>query len=123
MIKGLHHISIKCVTSEDYERTLDFYLHILGLKIYRKWSEGVLIDLGSGYLEIFNNGQECLSQGVIRHVALEVDDVDAMAKKVSDAGYEIFMGPKDICFPSEPPFKARVAFCKGPMGEDVEFIK
>lgn len=122
MIRGLHHISLKCNSPEEYERTYAFYHDLLGLPVYRSWTEGVLFSLGSGYLEIFKNGQEPLPQGVIRHFALEVDDVDSISKKVQENGYEIFMGPKDISFPSDPVFEARVAFCKGPLGEDVEFF-
>ena len=39
------------------------------------------------------------------------------------AGYEVFIGPKDICIPSDPEFPARMAFCYGPLGEKIEFFQ
>lgn len=42
MIKGLHHVSMKCASEEDFSRVLEFYRDILGLKEYRRWPEGVL---------------------------------------------------------------------------------
>ncbi len=67
MIKGIHHISMKCVTAEELTNVRKFYIDILGLKIIREWAEGMMIDTGNGLLEIFTNadGTHCL--GAIRH--------------------------------------------------------
>lgn len=121
-IQSLHHISLKS-TAEKFPQVLHFYKDILGLEIFRQWSEGVLLKIGNNFLEIFNNAEEEWTDGNIRHFALCVDDVDQWAKKLSDEGFEIFMGPKDICFDSNPQFKGRVVFCKGPLGESVEFFQ
>ena len=48
--------------------------------------------------------------------------VDLCVKSVIEAGYEVFMGPKDIVIPSSPELKARMAFCYGPLGEEIEFF-
>ncbi|MBO4347741.1 MAG: VOC family protein [Lachnospiraceae bacterium] len=122
MIKGLHHISLKCGTKEEFEKAKDFYLNILGFKVVREWPEGIMIDFGNGQLEIFNNGEGIKTKGALRHIAFATDDVDEMAKKVKDAGYEVFIEPKEITMRSEPEFHARMSFCFGPLGEEIEFF-
>ena len=37
MISGLHHISMKCGTPEEFEKSKAFYLDLLGFKIVREW--------------------------------------------------------------------------------------
>lgn len=91
---------------------------------YRTWGDeadpdGVLFDTGNGLIEIFTNKDDEAEYGIIRHFALETDDVDSMISKVRSAGYEVFISPKDISVP----FNARVAFCFGPLGEQVELIQ
>lgn len=122
MIKGLHHISLKCGTKEEFEKAKDFYLNILGFKVVREWPEGIMIDFGNGQLEIFNNGEGIKTKGALRHIAFATEDVDEMAKKVKDAGYEVFIEPKEITMRSEPEFHARMSFCFGPLGEEIEFF-
>ncbi len=121
MIKGIHHISMKCGTAEELAKVREFYIELLGLKIIREWAEGMMIDTGNGLLEIFTNadGTHCL--GAIRHMALLTDDVDEIAAKVKAAGYDLFIEPNDRDIPSDPVYQIRMAFCHGPLGEQVEF--
>ncbi len=123
LIKGIHHIALKCCDKEEYEKTITFYGDVLGLELARSWDSGTMFNTGTGLLEIFNNGESQLEQGVVRHFALATDDVDSCVEAVSNAGYEVFMEPKDISIPSEPAYPARIAFCYGPMGEEIEFFQ
>ena len=123
MIKGLHHISMKCATKEEFEKAKSFYLDLLGFSIVRQWSQGIMIDLGNTRLEIFCNGNGVKDLGAIRHMAFATDDVEEIVAKVKDAGYEVFIEPKDIVIDSNPEFHARMAFCFGPLGEQIEFFK
>lgn len=84
---------------------------------------GTMLDTGAGLIEIFNNGEDSQEQGVIRHFALATGDVDTCVKAVREAGYEVFIEPKDIVIASEPPFPARIAFCRGPLQEEIEFFR
>lgn len=122
-ISGIHHISMKCVTGEDYRRVVDFYQGVLGLPIVRQWDNGIMLGAGTGLIEIFLDGACPMEKGVIRHFALATPDVDACAEAISKAGYPVFLGPKEICIPSDPPFPARIAFCTGPLGEEIEFFQ
>ena len=121
MIKGIHHVSIKCI-KEDYEKVRTFYLDILGLKVIREWPDGVMLDAAGDILEIFNNGTDTLPKGVITHLAFLTDDVDELAFRVENAGYDVFIKPCDKEIPSDPPYQIRIAFCHGPLGEEIEFF-
>ena len=122
MIKGLHHISMKCNTEEEIGKVKEFYIKLLGLKLIREWPDGFMMDTGNGCIEVFTNanGEHCL--GAIRHFALLTDDVDSLAKKVKDAGYEVFKEPTDNVIMSDPEYPIRMAFCFGPLGDQVEFF-
>lgn len=123
MITGIHHISMKCGTSDEFEKAKDFYLNLLGFSVVRTWPEGIMIDSGNGLIEIFCNGAGIRSKGAIRHIAFRTDDVDGIAAAVRKAGYHVFIEPNDIVIRSDPEFHARMAFCYGPLGEEIEFFQ
>lgn len=123
LIKGIHHVSMKTCNESEYQKVVSFYGDVLKLPVARNWDNGIMFDTGSGLIEIFSNGDEPRPAGMIRHFAFAVDDVDACVKAVTEAGYEVFMGPKDIEIPSNPVFPAKMAFCYGPLGEEVEFFQ
>lgn len=122
MIKGIHHISMKCGTDKELAKVRVFYIELLGLKIVREWADGMMIDIGNGLLEIFTNSEGTRSLGAIRHLALLTDDVDEIATKVKAAGYDVFIEPNDKIIESKPPYPIRMAFCYGPLGEQIEFF-
>lgn len=122
VIKGIHHVSLKC-TTEEFEAAKTFYRKVLNLKIVRTWNEGIMFDTDNGLVEIFCNGPGIKDQGAIRHFSLAVSDVDAIADSVQKAGYDVFIPPKDIILPSEPKLYARIAFCTGPLGEQIELFQ
>ena len=121
-VQGIHHISMKCGTRDEFTKAKAFYCGLLGMKIIRDWSEGAMIDTGAGLIEIFCNGKGIWEKGAIRHVALCVTDVDAFAARIRSAGYHVFIEPKNIVIPSDPPLFARMAFCIGPLGEEIELF-
>ncbi|SHJ07683.1 VOC family protein [Pseudobutyrivibrio xylanivorans] len=122
MITGIHHISMKCGSEEELNKTKDFYINLLGLKMLRTWPDGIMIDAGNTLLEIFTNGEGVKELGAIRHIAFATDNVDEIIEKVRLAGYEVFKEPTDVVIASTPELPARVAFCYGPLGEEIEFF-
>ena len=90
LIKGIHHVSMKCSSTEEYEKTIDFYKNILGIPVVREWQAGIMLDTGNGIVEIFNDGDDAAGKGVIRHFAFATDDVDACVEAVKAAGYEVY---------------------------------
>lgn len=123
LVRGIHHVAFKCRNEEEYKEAIHFYKDVLGLSVARSWETGIMLDTGAGLIEIFNNGEDPKEQGVIRHFALAAEDVDACVKAVKEAGYEVFIEPKDIVIASEPPFPAKIAFCRGPLQEEIEFFQ
>ena len=123
MITGIHHISLKCGTKEEFEKAKDFYLNLLGFSAVREWPEGIMIETGCGQIEIFSNGPGIKTKGALRHIAFATDNADEITAKVKAAGYEVFIEPNDIVIRSDPPYPARMAFCHGPLGEEIEFFQ
>lgn len=122
MITGIHHISMKCGSREELEKVRDFYIRVLGMRVFREWNEGVMIDSGGGYIEVFSTGAGERRKGVLRHVAFQTDDVDALAEKIRKNGYEVFLAPNDRVIPASPEYPFRMAFCFGPLGEEIELF-
>jgi glyoxylase I family protein len=81
-----------------------------------------MLDTGAGLLEIFANGVDRLGAGALRHIALAVEDTDVCIEAARAEGYEITMEPTDLVIQSNPPYPARIGFCIGPVGEELEFF-
>ncbi len=123
MIKGIHHISMKCGTQDAYRRAKDFYTETLGLKAVREWNAGIMLSAGNCCIEIFCNGDGITEKGASRHFALLTDDIDALAQKIKNAGYPFLIEPDDRVIASDPPYPIRIAFCTGPLGEEIELFQ
>jgi len=127
LTKGVHHVALKAKGVPAYEKMMHFYTELLGMPVVRTWGSGedlgAMVAIGGGsMMELFSNGPDEPGMGAIRHLAFAVEDVDACVKAVRDAGYEITIEPKDIVIASNPPLPARIAFCIGPVGEEIEFF-
>ena len=125
VIKGFHHVA---VNTPEFDKTEMFYTKTLGLKKYKAWGgDGrrcAMYACGDGScIELFEveKGVETPDSPIV-HFAFNVDDPDVFAKAVSDAGYEITTQPKTAVVNGYPGFTARLAFCKGPNGEIIEFF-
>lgn len=94
-LNKVHHIAIIC---SDYRRSLDFYTRLLGLTVkaenYRPETESYKTDLALGgeyVIELFsfNNPPERVTgpeAAGLRHLAFEVDDVDAAVTQLELMG-------------------------------------
>ncbi len=119
VINGIHHFSMKCSSPEEAAEVVRFYCDILGMTIAKKWEQGFMLDSGNGCIEVFTNANGIKSLGAIRHIAFETESADDCVRAVREAGYTVFLEPKDISVP----FRARIAFCFGPLGEQIEFFQ
>ncbi len=122
---GFHHLSIK---ARDFDASYNFYTEVLGFRPGVRWGEGdgraVMLDMGDGAcLELFAGGDGSKGEGILSHLALGVEDVDAAVERVRSAGMTITMEPKTVAVPSQPVREFRIAFFDGPDGERVEFFR
>ena len=124
---GFHHVAVKV---PDFDAALRFYTEALGFSEKVRWGEGekqvALLDVGDGnYLEVFAGGpKEPPAAGAMTHFAVRTTDVDAAIERVRKAGMKVTVEPKDVTIPGRPfPLTVRIAFCKGPGGEEIEFFK
>ena len=128
---GFHHVAIK---TADFEKTVAFYTQALGFVERVRWGEGdgraIMLDCGDGnYFEIFAGGKVAEGEkgkpaaGDLVHVALRSEDVDGAIAAAKAGGATITVEPKDVAIPSTPPMNVRIAFCKAPGGETIEFFK
>jgi glyoxylase I family protein len=94
MLNRIHHTAILC---SDYEKSKAFYTNILGLEIiqetYRKERQSYKLDLslnGVYVIELFSfpNPPQRISRPEatgLRHIAFEVDDLDAVVEKIIES--------------------------------------
>ncbi len=124
MFDGFHHVAMRVA---DFDAVVAFYRDGLGLPVAHAWGEGdkraaMLSVGGGGYVEVFAGGAGAAGETPLLHLALRTDDVDGAVAKARAAGAEVTVEPKDVDIPAEPVFPVRIAFCKGPAGETIEFF-
>ena len=56
----------------------------------------------------------------IHHISMKCGRTEELAK-VKAAGYDLFIEPNNKDILSDPVYPIRMAFCYGPLGEQVEF--
>ena len=126
---GFHHIALRAA---NFEATLRFYSEGLGFVRAYGWGEGdsraALMDAGDGnYVEVFAGGRgtpgEDAPEGALLHYALRVADADAAYARALAAGARPHIEPKNVTLQGDPPVPIRIAFCKGPDGEIIEFFQ
>jgi catechol 2,3-dioxygenase-like lactoylglutathione lyase family enzyme len=90
MIKQIAHI---CIHAADLQKTHHFYTEVLGLKVaftFERKGEpfGYYFALGNNtFVEVFKG--EPGGSGGIKHLAIEVEDMDGMIKRIRGYGVEI----------------------------------
>lgn len=97
-LNRIHHVA---VIASDYERSKRFYVEVLGLKVvaetYREERDSWKLDLAVGgdyQIELFTfpGAPERPSYPEargLRHLAFEVDDIDAAAEELRGKGIEV----------------------------------
>jgi glyoxylase I family protein len=123
---GFHHVAMKAT---NFDVAVAFY-KALGFTEKIAWGDGdsraILLDAGDGnYLEIFAGGADGPKpEGAVVHFALRTRNCDAAIAAARAAGAQVTMEPKNVDIPSRPhTTPVRIAFCKGPSGEVIEFFQ
>jgi glyoxylase I family protein len=132
IISGFHHAA---VYTADFDSSVAFYTLVLGLSKAHEWGDpgnrAVMISLGGdSCIEIFEGGaprdkvsEEVKAAGRFVHIALKTDDCEAAFRRVKEAGMEIVSEVQDIDMNTDPVYKVRIAFFKGPDGEVIELFQ
>ncbi len=133
IIKGLGYAHI-AIAAKDFDKSLAFY-RALGLKLYTAWGQKTatadtriaLLDMGDGSLvELFakpdlsgtGEGSPYL------HFAFAAQNVDEAYRVALEAGATPLKPPAEMPLDAHPlALTLRIAFVKGPSGEELEFFK
>ncbi|WP_369298025.1 VOC family protein [uncultured Neglectibacter sp.] len=122
-IQGVHHIAIK-PTAEQYDKTVDFYTRLLGMKIVKSWGDPqrpcLMVSCGdNSCMEILGSDSEPAPGGPLAHIAFATDKVDELVEAARSEGYEITDEPRDVDLGGMP---IRIAFLYGPTQEHIELF-
>ncbi len=122
-IQGVHHIAVK-PTAEQYEKTVDFYTRLLGMKVIKQWGDPerpcLMVSCGdNSCMEILGGDAEREPGGPLDHIAFATDKVDELVEEIRREGYEITTEPKDVDLAGMP---IRIAFLYGPTHELIELF-
>ena len=134
VIKGLSYAHM-AIAAKDFDKSLAFY-KALGMTVYTAWGEGdsriALLDTGDGSLvELFAkpNLNTDKAAGMedgnpFLHFAFAAQNVDEAYRIALEAGATPLSPPAELPLPSSPlRLTLRIAFVKGPSGEELEFFK
>ena len=126
IIRNIDHIAINCI---DIQKSLDFYGRMLGFKQLQTVNCGdfniIYFALpNGGRLELFDyhaknrNPARVESDGGLRHVAFQVENVAEHEKQLKAEGVEITLSTCDL-----PNLSARVMLFLDPNGITLEFCE
>lgn len=130
-IAGLHHVSLRVA---DLDRSLTLYRDVLGFRVKTAFvlddRRFVMLETGnSGYIELVETKQPVQSaraDDVMWHFAVRTKDVGRALDAVAKAGYTITRPVKALDLTDSArgqAFSIRVAFFRGPDGEEVELLE
>jgi catechol 2,3-dioxygenase-like lactoylglutathione lyase family enzyme len=119
-VLGLHHAGLYV---ENLERSIAFYHAVFGLVVAEVSSFGeekiAFLAVGSARLELIETTTPPRPSGVVDHVALEVDDLDALQPHLRKHAVTV-LDPTPILIPE---LQARIQFCLGPDAERIELFE
>ena len=134
VIKGLGYAHM-AIAAKDFDKSLAFY-KALGLTVYTQWGEGdsriALLDMGDGSLVELFAKPDLNTERVagpadgnpFLHFAFSAQNVDEAYRIALEAGATPIKPPAEMPLQSHPlRLTLRIAFVRGPSGEELEFFK
>ncbi|MCL4535262.1 MAG: VOC family protein [Bacteroidetes bacterium] len=132
MLKSFDHVGLTC---GNLEKSVAFYRDLLELKEVARGRTAsgldvVTLDAGGGLLELFAAAEPVVTPAAEKprnvagffHLALAVESVDAAYQRLSAAGVEFTVLPRDP-MTNWIPTAVNLAFCKDPDGILVELME
>ena len=119
-----HHLHLIC---KDMEKMIDFFTDVLGAELVARkkflTADGASLNLQGATvnLRVAREDEEMAGDASqprfgYDHIGLQVEDIDAAYKDLTDRGFSFFMAPKDIP-------DLRIAFFKGPEDITIELVQ
>ena len=134
IIKGLGYAHM-AIAAKDFDKSLAFY-KALGMRVYTQWGERdsriALLDTGNGDLvELFakpdlntDKAASSAEGNPFLHFAFSAQNVDEAYRIALEVGATPLKPPAEMPLRSHPVcLTLRIAFVKGPSGEELEFFK
>lgn len=129
IIKGMSYAHM-AIAAKDFDKSLAFY-RALGMTVYTSWGTGdsrvALLDMGDGSLVELFAKPDLQGEGEgtpFLHFAMAVQNVDEAYRTAVAAGATPVTPPTEMPLDAHPrALTLRVAFLKGPSGEELEFFK
>lgn len=115
----IHHIGIMV---SDIEHSIGWYQRVLGCRLADRRELGTtklaFMELAGSQIELIQKGGSYPANGVVNHVAFQVDDLDAAMERLRAEG--VSLGDARVI-----PIWAggRIFFFAGPDGEVLEFVQ
>mgnify|MGYP002622979136 FL=1 len=124
MIVKLEHIGI---LAKNMDESIRFYSEILGMNLVERVWLNEQVELAflsfpgqeSVQVELVGRDPSAVAEeGIVNHLALTVDDIDAVISKLKQHGYDI-----SDEYPRTILDGRKIAFFKGPSGEKLELFQ
>jgi catechol 2,3-dioxygenase-like lactoylglutathione lyase family enzyme len=124
MIYRFHHAHLIC---KDLEKMITFFTDVLNARLITRLKfgtadgasldvQGTTVNLRVSREDETMVGDASQTRYGFDHIGLEVDDVDAAHKDLTERGYKFFMPPTDIP-------NLRIAFFRGPEEITIELVQ
>jgi lactoylglutathione lyase len=119
-VVGLHHAGVYV---SNLERSIAFYGDVFGLELAERLSldgeEIAFLSVGSARLELIQSGSGPRPDGVVDHVAFEVNNLDVLVQQLRERRVSVL----DSVPLAVPALGARIVFCLGPDAERIELFE
>lgn len=121
LVTGLAHIGIM---TDDAKKCANFYVNHLNFHPHYSYKAGELclefVENGGCVIEFVQSGQETAA-GIVNHIALEVQGIEALVEKLRGEGI-VFETEEITKMPDFFPNGVKNIFFRGPAGERIELF-
>lgn len=97
METSFHHVHL---FASDLEKTIEFYKEMFGAEILFEremaGARNVLIDIGGGKINFYDQAPETKTGGIVDHLGIETDDLEALMEHMEKKGFEFENEVKDL---------------------------
>ncbi len=97
MTETLHHVHL---FASDLDESLRFYREMFGARVIfdmeMAGARNVMISIGTGKINFYDQPPRDQGRGVMHHLGIETDDLEALVKHMEDKGFHFKKGIKDF---------------------------